>query len=228
MRRGNSVRRTDDLPLTSICTQPAGHQPGIVPESLLGRSYGYITGFRRNLLSASEKHVSEYKRGMAEGAHFAPEACVRKVDASIVARPIVSSDAKIGWKSSAHYNKCLNLNPAGRVPGCTKFVPHMKFQGSIGLPFAKACREDDGLDAFVRQKPSHRGGEKCTDAPTSANSPLLNSSHEENISPIQQNRKSNPVELSLKDVDFLHIVILAANKVALPCKGQLCILSALQ
>ena len=39
--------------------------------------------------------------------------------------------------------------------------------------------------------------------------------------------KGDPVELSLKDVDFLHIVILAANEVALPCKGQLCILSAL-
>lgn len=44
-----------------------GHQPGIVSESLLGKSYAYITGFRKDLLSADhEEWLSEYHRNHSE------------------------------------------------------------------------------------------------------------------------------------------------------------------
>ena len=39
--------------------------------------------------------------------------------------------------------------------------------------------------------------------------------------------KSDSVELSLKDVDFFHIVIFAPDKVALPGQGQLCVFGPL-
>ena len=39
--------------------------------------------------------------------------------------------------------------------------------------------------------------------------------------------KSDSVELSLKDIDFFHIVIFAPNEVALPCQGQLCVFGPL-
>ena len=39
--------------------------------------------------------------------------------------------------------------------------------------------------------------------------------------------KSDSVELSLKDIDFFHIVIFAPDKVALPGQGQLCVFGPL-
>ena len=39
--------------------------------------------------------------------------------------------------------------------------------------------------------------------------------------------KGDPVELALKDVDLLHIVVLAPDEVPLPCQCQLGILRAL-
>ena len=40
--------------------------------------------------------------------------------------------------------------------------------------------------------------------------------------------KGDSVELALKDIDLLHIVILAPDEVALPSESQLCILGALR
>ena len=39
--------------------------------------------------------------------------------------------------------------------------------------------------------------------------------------------EGDPVELTLEDVDLLHVVILASNEVTLPGQSQLCIFSAL-
>ena len=39
--------------------------------------------------------------------------------------------------------------------------------------------------------------------------------------------KSDSVELSLKDIDFFHIVIFAPNEVALPGQRQLCVFGPL-
>ena len=49
-------------------------------------------------------------------------------------------DALRGWKSKEQYNQTLDLSADGRMPGYTGHVPHFKFQGSVGLPFAKACQ----------------------------------------------------------------------------------------
>lgn len=45
-----------------------GHAPGIVSECLIGRSYAYITGFRKDLMGSSQANMSEYKRAVATGS----------------------------------------------------------------------------------------------------------------------------------------------------------------
>lgn len=144
-----------------------GHQPGIVAESLIGRSYAYITGFRADLLKkdSSTKPISEYKRGVSEGTRFEPSKVTQAVDASIVPRPLNAPDAQTVWKSKTQYNDTLNLSADGRMPGYTGHVPHFKFQGSIGLPFAKACQKGDHLrppdgshNTYEHVNPHHKQG----------------------------------------------------------------------
>ena len=48
------------------------------------------------------------------------------------------------------------------------------------------------------------------------------------IRPIYDLLKRDPVELPLKELDPLHNIDFASNKVSLPCQRQLCVLSALQ
>ena len=40
--------------------------------------------------------------------------------------------------------------------------------------------------------------------------------------------KSDPVVLSVKDVDLFHVVIVAPNKVAFSCQRQFCVLRSLE
>ena len=46
--------------------------------------------------------------------------------------------------------------------------------------------------------------------------------------PIHNLLKCDPIELAVKELDFLHVVVLAANEVALPCQRQLRVLRPLQ
>ena len=62
-----------------------GHTPGVLSDSLLGRSHAYLTGFRQELLGASDVNISENKRSQEEGTHFEPSQFTRKVDAASVA-----------------------------------------------------------------------------------------------------------------------------------------------
>jgi hypothetical protein len=209
-------------PDTMIDTSPSarlpgytGHVPGITSDSLLGRSYAYTTGFRKDLLSASEAHISEYKRAVAEGTHFAPKQYTRVVDASKVSRPMQAPDALRGWKSKEQYNQTLDLSADGRMPGYTGHVPHFKFQGSVGLPFAKACQYKDHLrpadgshNVYKHEEPHHKGGVKHTAEPATGYSGYMpfvqtqgmNVPYMRNVDLSVQLRKVNPADLR-KDLD---------------------------
>ena len=193
-----------------------GHIPGITADSLLGRSYAYITGFRKDLLSASEVSISEYKRSVAEGTNFAPKKFTRSVDASAVARPMKAPDADLQtWKSTEHYNKTLDLSADGRMPGYTGHVPHFKFQGSIGLPYAKACQYKDHLrpadgshNVYTHEEPHHKNGVKYTGDPQCGYSGYMpfvvtqgmNVPFKRNVALSMEMRKVNPTDLR-RDLD---------------------------
>ena len=150
-----------------------GHTPGVLSDSLLGRSHAYLTGFRQELLGASDVNISENKRSQEEGTHFEPSQFTRKVDAASVARPCKGPAEQKGfWKTKEQYYDCLNLSENGRMPGYTGHAPHFKFEGSLGLPFAKACqigdqqRPPDGShNTYVHEEPHKKGGKKATDLP---------------------------------------------------------------
>ena len=203
-----------------VHTTTTGHQPGVASECLIGRSYSYITGFRRDLLGASQEHISEYKRSAAEGCNFEPVKFVRKVDASTVARPLKAPDHSNHWKSKAQYNETLAISGNGRMPGYTGHVPHFRFEGPIGLPFARACQVGDHLkpadgshNSFVHEEPHHRGGQKYCDKPVSGYSgyiPFVQTAtvatnYEKNLATSLKLRKVDPTELR-KEVDIVNNV----------------------
>eukprot|EP00285_Hemiselmis_virescens_P012701 CAMPEP_0173394858 /NCGR_PEP_ID=MMETSP1356-20130122/29659_1 /TAXON_ID=77927 ORGANISM="Hemiselmis virescens, Strain PCC157" /NCGR_SAMPLE_ID=MMETSP1356 /ASSEMBLY_ACC=CAM_ASM_000847 /LENGTH=418 /DNA_ID=CAMNT_0014353391 /DNA_START=193 /DNA_END=1449 /DNA_ORIENTATION=+ len=131
-----------------------GHQPGIVAESLLGRSYAYITGYRKDMLHADDDSwLSEYHRNhVVPGDDHMAAPLGSKTPLHVAARQPRPTTAAYGgdgtrytWSDKDKYYSVLNLNKTGRTPGYTGHVPHFRFQGSVGLPYAKACNEGDHL-----------------------------------------------------------------------------------
>lgn len=131
-----------------------GHQPGVVAESILGRSYAYITGFRKDILSTDEdKWLTEYHRNhVVPGTDHQAAPAISTTSLSVAAKQPRSSVGVYGsdyqrfaWSDNDKYFSVLNLNRTGRMPGYTGHVPHFRFQGSVGLPYAKACNIGDHL-----------------------------------------------------------------------------------
>lgn len=205
-----------DMAPTAQVPGYTGHQPGIVAECLIGRSYAYLTGFRKDLMGSSEAHISEYKRAVTDGTKFEPAKYTPRINASVVARPTNAPDpsgtcwgTQRPWKSKDQYNECLNMSAEGRMPGYTGHVPHFKFQGSIGLPFAKACQvgdhqkpADGSQNTYVHEEPHHKGGKYC-DQPVSGYSGYMpfvqtqggNTNYEHNVATSLQFRSVDILEL---------------------------------
>eukprot|EP00286_Rhodomonas_abbreviata_P009294 CAMPEP_0181325578 /NCGR_PEP_ID=MMETSP1101-20121128/21009_1 /TAXON_ID=46948 /ORGANISM="Rhodomonas abbreviata, Strain Caron Lab Isolate" /LENGTH=388 /DNA_ID=CAMNT_0023433913 /DNA_START=192 /DNA_END=1355 /DNA_ORIENTATION=- len=160
----------DVKPETSNVPGYTGHQPGVVSESLLGRSYAYLTGYRKDLLfKGDDGWISEYNRSVCKGGpKFEPLLVKKPISAAQVSRPQPRTGQKqTGWTSSSKFYDVLNLNENSRMPGYTGHVPHFKFQGSVGLPFAKACSTGDHLrppdgshNKYMHQNPQHVGRER--------------------------------------------------------------------
>mmetsp|Transcript_11917 Transcript_11917/g.27747 ORF Transcript_11917/g.27747 Transcript_11917/m.27747 type:complete len:420 (+) Transcript_11917:169-1428(+) len=131
-----------------------GHQPGIVAESLLGRSYAYITGYRKDMLgNDDDQWLSEYHRNhIVPGDDHMAQPQGSQTPLHVAARQPRPTTAqyggdgkRFGWSDNDKYFSVLNLNKTGRMPGYTGHAPHFRFQGSVGLPFAKACNVGDHM-----------------------------------------------------------------------------------
>ena len=157
------------------------------------------------------------------GTQFEPAKYMRSMDASIVSRPQGSPDKRGIWKSKDQYNECLNLNSEGRVPGYTGHAPGFKFQGSIGLPYAKAC-QNGSQHAYVHEEPNHTGGGRFCDQPISGYSGYMpfvqtqggNKNYEHNVATSMQYRKIDPLELRIKMDKTNAVYTPSMNKVTLP------------
>jgi hypothetical protein len=101
------------------------------------------------------------------------------------------------------------------MPGYTGHVPHFKFQGSIGLPYAKACQLGDHLrpadgshNSYIHEEPQHKGSGKACDEPISGYSGFMpfvqtqgtNSNYKQNVGVSLKFRKFNPTDLR-RDLD---------------------------
>jgi hypothetical protein len=131
-----------------------GHQPGVVAESILGRSYAYITGFRKDILSTDEdRWLTDYHRNhVVPGTDHQAAPPLSSTPLNVAAKQprstvgVYGSDyQRFAWSDNDKYYSVLNLNKTGRMPGYTGHVPHFRFQGSVGLPYAKACNVGDHM-----------------------------------------------------------------------------------
>jgi len=159
----------DRRPISAKVPGYTGHQPGMISESLLGRSYAYLTGYRKDLLfKRDEAWISEYDRTLCkEGKMFEPLLVQKPVNGDRVSRKAPQAPSRYTWGDRTRFNEVLNLSDNSRMPGYTGHVPHFKFQGSVGLPYAKACSTGDHLRApdgsdnpFIHESPQHVGQPK--------------------------------------------------------------------
>lgn len=141
-----------------------GHQPGVVSDSLLGRSYAFITGHRGALLHKDDaRWQTDYKQGHCSAMHETEPEAGRIFSSGKASHPSAGTDRQV-WGDKKVFYDVLNLNETGRMPGYTGHVPHFKFSGSLGLPFAKACNQGDHLrppdgshNAYRHEAPGYAG-----------------------------------------------------------------------
>jgi len=149
-----------------------GHQPGIVADSLLGRSYSFITGHRGALLHKDDTNwQTDYKQGHGNAMFEQEPEYGRAFQASKASRPVHGTDRPV-WESKKVFNSVLGLNETGHTPGYTGHVPHYKFEGSLGLSFAKACNKgsqsgppDGSQNPYRHEAPPYVGGGRNTQDP---------------------------------------------------------------
>ena len=149
-----------------------GHQPGVVADSLLGRSYSFITGHRGALLHKDDTNwQTDYKQGHGNAMFEQEPEYGRVFQASKASRPVHGTDRPV-WESKKVFNSVLGLNETGHTPGYTGHVPHYKFEGSLGLSFAKACNKgsqngppDGSQNPYRHEAPPYVGGGRNTQDP---------------------------------------------------------------
>eukprot|EP00277_Geminigera_cryophila_P015626 CAMPEP_0179440384 /NCGR_PEP_ID=MMETSP0799-20121207/23972_1 /TAXON_ID=46947 /ORGANISM="Geminigera cryophila, Strain CCMP2564" /LENGTH=162 /DNA_ID=CAMNT_0021223657 /DNA_START=185 /DNA_END=673 /DNA_ORIENTATION=- len=127
-----------------------GHVPGYIPEAMCGKSFAYLTGYRKMLLLDGAAMATEYTRSGREAHRLQPKQVLRKtedvprhivlgMDATTCNRPMssVGSHQKSKWESKDQFYTTLNLCPTGHMPGYRGHVPQYKF-ATPGQNFSKA------------------------------------------------------------------------------------------
>ena len=104
--------------------------PGYIPEAMCGKSFAYLTGYRKMLLLDGAAMATEYTRSGREAHRLQPKQVLRKtedvprhivlgMDATTCNRPMssMSSHQKSKWESKDQFYTTLNLCPTGHMPG---------------------------------------------------------------------------------------------------------------